>query len=178
MQFRYVTAAKSVGTLLRWRHRFSGRALAVPLLVITGLLTSCTQDWPSFGHDPGHSGLTAETMVGADQAASLGVKWQANTGQAVYASPVVAFNIPLNKQLVHVGNDGGVMSAFDAVTGARVWARQVGARIDSTASVVNGVVYFGSADKRLYAFGRDDGRRSLHVRLGRTDLVITAGGRP
>ncbi len=79
------------------------------------------------------------------------MKWQVNTGDAVYASPVVALNAQLGKRLVYVANNSGVMSAYDAANGNRIWFKQIGPRVNSTATVLNGVVYVGSADKKLYA---------------------------
>ena len=54
------------------------------------------------------------------------------------------------------------MSAYDAATGRRIWFKQAGPRINSTATVVNGIVYVGSADKKLYAFDGATGRGALH----------------
>lgn len=73
-----------------------GRTLAVLGMVVavalpnTGATSAATpDDWPSFGHDPGHSGVSGETTISTANAPSLGVKWQVNTGDAVTASPVV-----------------------------------------------------------------------------------------
>ena len=108
-------------------------------------------DWATFGHDPGHSGVSAETAISRDNAATLGVKWQVNTGEAVVSSPVVAFDATRGRQLVYVGNNAGFLSAYDAATGRRLWSRQLGPRLNSTPAVVGGVVYVGSSDRRLYA---------------------------
>ena len=136
-----------------------GRALALLGMVVAVVLpnggataAATPDDWPSFGHDPGHSGVSGETTISTANAGNLGIKWQVNTGDAVTASPVVAFNAQLGKRVVYVGNNAGVMSAYDAATGRRIWFKQAGPRINSTATVVNGIVYVGSADKKLYAF--------------------------
>jgi outer membrane protein assembly factor BamB len=126
-------------------------ALAVAALTAAGCDPGAAQDWPTFGQDPGHNGVSPDRSIGTANASTLGIKWQVNTGDAVFASPVVAFNPQLKKQLVYVANNSGVMSAYDAATGNRVWFRQIGPRVNSTASVVNGTVYVGSADKKLYA---------------------------
>ena len=57
----------------------------------------------------------------------------------------------------------------------RLWTFDAGAGIESTAAIVNGVVYVGSLDGSLYAIGLDDGetvllRPPLH---GRAHLMRT-----
>jgi outer membrane protein assembly factor BamB len=144
------------GGMGKWSKKAGAWLVAFGLLVALTGGTSASgaatpEDWPTFGHDAGHSGVSGETAISASNAASLGIKWQVNTGEAVSASPVVAFNAVLNKRVVYVGNNAGVLSAYDAVTGKRLWFRQAGPRIVSTASVVNGTVYVGSSAKKLYA---------------------------
>ena len=155
-------------------HHLTRRALVVAFAAWSLLAAGCTFEWPQFGHDPRHSGLTGETRVGADEAANLGLKWQVNTGQPVYASPVVAFNVALGKRLVYVGNDGGIMSAYDAGNGCSgCGGAKPGPYINSTASVVNGIVYFGSSDKKLYAVGRCHRGHSVHVHARVADRLVT-----
>jgi outer membrane protein assembly factor BamB len=48
------------------------------------------------------------------------------------------------------------MYAFDALTGAKLWSSGYGTMlrgIRSSPAVVNGMVYVGSRDGNLYAFG-------------------------
>ena len=139
-------------------------AAAVPALAAQ---PAAGEDWPMFGHDPRHGGVSAETTISRSNAASLGVAWQANTGDAVSASPVVAFDASRGRQVVYVGNSAGVMSAYDAATGRRLWVQPTGGSINSTAAVAGGVVYVGSADRRLYA---------LDAATGQVRCSFAAGG--
>jgi outer membrane protein assembly factor BamB len=115
------------------------------------------EDWPMFHRDPQHTGLSAETALGASNAGSLGIKWQANTGQAAYTSPAVVHNGSLNRRLVYVGNSSGTMTAYDATSGERVWWYKAGAGINSSAAVVANTVYFGASDDYLYAVNATTG---------------------
>jgi outer membrane protein assembly factor BamB len=51
-----------------------------------------------------------------------------------------------------VGGDGGTVSALNAATGAKLWSYATSGAATSPA-VVNGRVYAGSADGKIYAFG-------------------------
>jgi outer membrane protein assembly factor BamB len=116
-------------------------------------------DWPTFHHDPLHTGRSAETVIGAASAASLGLVWQANTGQATNTAPAVVHNPTLGRRLVYQGDTSGVMTAFDAGTGERVWSHRVAGDVNSSPAVAGGVVYFGSDDHRLYAVDATTGAR-------------------
>ena len=78
-------------------------------------------DWPKFHHGPQNAGVSPDTAISSASAPSLGIDWEANTGAAAFGSPAVAWNTQLKRELVYVGNSNGTMSAYDAVTGARVW---------------------------------------------------------
>jgi outer membrane protein assembly factor BamB len=116
-----------------------------------------TEDWPMFHRDPAHTGLSTETALGASNAGSMGIQWQANTGQAAYTSPAVVHNGALNRTLVYVGNSSGTMAAYDATTGERVWWYKAGAGINSSPAVVANTVYFGASDDYLYAVNATTG---------------------
>lgn len=128
-------------------------------------------DWPQLGFDARHSGLTTEALIDDTNAASLGVHWQANTGASSYTSPAVAWVGSLGRRLVFAGNQTGVMGAYDAVTGERVWYRKVPASIQSSATYVGGVIYFGASDEYLYALNAATG--SLICRFF-TDGIISS----
>lgn len=121
--------------------------------------TAFAAPWPMFHRDAVHSGVSPETFVSTTNAAQLGVAWEANTGAAVQASPVVAYVASLGRSLVFVGNQGGKLSAYDAATGVRQWVFSAGAAFQSTAAVVGNVVYVGSSDHLLYALNAATGKK-------------------
>jgi outer membrane protein assembly factor BamB len=135
------------------------------LVALIGLLLGLTAvpasgaSWPMFHRDQTHGGVSPETVVSTANASGLGVAWQANTGAAVQASPVVARVASLNRFLVFVGNLSGKISAFDAVTGVRRWVFSAGANVNSTAAVVGNIVYVGSSDHVLYALNAATGKK-------------------
>ena len=53
-----------------------------------------------FGHDRVHTGVSGETAIGASNAASLRVAWQANTGSGNFASPAVVASPKAGRVLV------------------------------------------------------------------------------
>ena len=124
------------------------------------------EDWPMFHRDPTHSGVSTEAALGAANAGSLGIQWQANTGQAAYTSPAVVHNGSLNRRLVYVGNSSGTMSAYDATSGERVWWYKAGAGINSSAAVVGNTVYFGASDDYLYAVNATTGALTCRFHTG------------
>lgn len=118
--------------------------------------TSVVDDWPMFHHDITHSGVSAETTIGASNAASLGVDWEANTGGSVISSPAVVYNAGLAKRVVYIGNKK-TLSAYDAATGNRLWYYATG-RVTSSPAISGNVVYVGSATHYLYAINATTGK--------------------
>src|SRR5438067_1841559 len=112
-----------------------------------------------FHHDASHSGVSADTTIGASNVASLGIDWVANTGSAAYTSPAVAYNGQLGATLVYVGNQSGTLSAYDASTGDRVWYFKSPSTIQSSPAVSGNVVYVGSSDHNLYALNAATGQK-------------------
>ncbi len=106
-----------------------------------------TDDWPMFGRNKEHHGRSLETVIGAANASSLKLAWRTNTGAAVQSSPVVAFNAVRGQRLVYIGNSVGLVQAFDAITGARVWTYNAGYNVNSTPAVYNGTVYITSESR-------------------------------
>jgi len=113
-------------------------------------------DWPMWHHDQAHSGVSPDTQIGASNVAGLALRWQADIAGS-YTSPVVVYNASLDRTLVYVGNNNGTFSAYDAVTGDRVWYYKVPAPIQSSPAVDGNVVYFGANDHNLYALNATTG---------------------
>jgi outer membrane protein assembly factor BamB len=142
-------------------------ALVSALVLLLGLSTTASADtWPMFHHDHGHSGLSADTAIGAASAHTLGVGWEQNLGDATYASPIVGHVASINRDLVFVGNNAGVMSAYDDHSGARRWWHATGAAINSTAAYASGRLWFGSSDHNLYALNAATGAEACHFDAG------------
>ncbi|HZU67801.1 MAG TPA: PQQ-binding-like beta-propeller repeat protein [Ktedonobacteraceae bacterium] len=74
--------------------------------------------------------------------------WKYSAGE-VLGAPAIANGV------VYFGDDG--MYALDAQTGALIWEFTPGGLVQSTASVVNGVVYFGTRDQDVYALNAQTG---------------------
>ncbi|MCU1427901.1 MAG: WD40-like repeat protein [Actinomycetia bacterium] len=144
---------------------------AVVVACVAVAATACTpDDWPTFGHDVGHSGRTSDTSITSANVAQLGVAWQVNTGDDSYTSPVEGV-APSGRHLVFVGNQLGTLVAYDATTGQRVWSFQASAAIAAAPVIANGVVYAGSFDKTLYALDADFG--TVRCSFTTTGLVLT-----
>jgi outer membrane protein assembly factor BamB len=89
---------------------------------------------------PGASLLTAVNAVNGQQL------WQAPVAGSVYeVTPTPSTNV------VYTGSKTGVLDAWQADTGNHVWSYQAGGSVDSLVWVQDGVAYFGSTNKRIYA---------------------------
>lgn len=84
-------------------------------------------------------------------------KWCVQTGTAIYSSPVVEGN------RVFVGDDAGILTAYNLKTGKKLWAYQSGNRIVGTPAVENGIVVFGSADQYIYGIDAKNGSLKWRV---------------
>lgn len=93
-------------------------------------------------------------------------KWCVQTGTAIYSSPVVEGN------RVFVGDDAGILTAYNLKTGKKLWAYQSGNRIVGTPAAQNGIVVFGSADQYIYGIDAKNG--SLKWRIQAKAPVLGA----
>lgn len=84
-------------------------------------------------------------------------KWCVQTGTAIYSSPVVEGN------RVFVGDDAGILTAYNLKTGKKLWAYQSGNRIVGTPAAQNGIVVFGSADQYIYGIDAKNGSLKWRV---------------
>src|SRR5215472_17823770 len=77
------------------------------------------ETWPMFGQDPLHLGFSPDTAIGASTAPGLTTKWSKRLSSVHnQPSPTVAFNATLKKTLVYEVTYGGVVTAYNASTGA------------------------------------------------------------
>lgn len=78
--------------------------------------------------------------------------WLLQTGVGVYSSPAYS------KGIVYVGDDLGVLSAYDVRDGHRLWQFQTQARIVGTPAADKGVVVVSSADHCIYGLSAKQGK--------------------
>jgi hypothetical protein len=72
--------------------------------------------------------------------------------------------------LVYVGSTDDCVYALNAATGVLVWSYRTGSDVYSSPAVSNGVVYIGSYDHNVYAFGSTASQSSTPV----TTYYVTA----
>ena len=84
-------------------------------------------DWLTFGDSPQRDGENpAETVISPANAGALHQIWSHDLGAGVDNSPVEAAGVRVgsgSQNLVLVGGEHGIFVAFNANTGATVWAR-------------------------------------------------------
>ncbi|UCD00188.1 MAG: PQQ-binding-like beta-propeller repeat protein [Phycisphaerales bacterium] len=103
-------------------------------------------EWPTYRHDPRRSGAT-ESAVSPD----LEIAWRADIGTR--PSGLVA----AGGGVLVAGVDTHSVHALDGHNGKKLWKYTTGARVDSPATVYDGLALFGSADGRVYCLRADDG---------------------
>ena len=119
---------------------------------------AASDDWPMFGHDPLHSGVSPDTAIGASTAPGLARRWSQPLGTASdQPSPAVAYNAALKQTLVYYVTYTGVVSAFSASTGTLVWRRSVAPSVYSSPAVYGNTVYFGDNEGNLEALNAATG---------------------
>ena len=142
-------ATVAVGTVMLGPVSAAGAASHVAATIDT---------WPMFGQDPLHLGLSPDTAIGASAAPGLTLKWSKRLSSVHdQASPAVAFNTTLKKTLVYDAAHGGVVTAYNASTGAQVWRQTVGPNVNSSPAVYRNTVYFGDNEGTLYALNAATG---------------------
>lgn len=78
-------------------------------------------------------------------------QWMVQTGVGIYCSPCV------EKDKVFVGDDMGILTAYALKNGRKLWSFASGKRIVGTPAASEGIVVFGSADRRIYGLNAKDG---------------------
>ena len=74
----------------------------------------------------------------------------------------------------------GHVNALDALSGEEIWNYQTGGAVYSSAAVVDGVMYIGSMDSNVYAFGTSDqiefGDLTTYLIIGIIIIVVVVLG--
>jgi outer membrane protein assembly factor BamB len=111
---------------------------------------SVVDSWPSFRHDPEHTGQSAS--IGPNDDRTL---WTYNTGSywlgGVTSSPAVVDGV------VYVGSKNSKVYALNASTGTPVWTYTTRDGVESSPAVVDGKVFIGSDDSNVYALNASTG---------------------
>ena len=117
--------------------------------------TSETDWWPTFHHDPAHTGYSTSTAPETNN-----VLWSYTTGWRVFSPPAVAGG------RVYVGSWDCNVYCLDADTGSKIWNYTTGAIVDSSPAVVDGRVYVGSYDYNVYCLDTDTGSKVWNYTAG------------
>jgi outer membrane protein assembly factor BamB len=152
----------------RLRYSAAFLATAMASMVLVGSAGSAgaasrtaapSDNWPMFGHDPLHSGISPDTDIGVSTAPSLTQRWSKHLGGSlgVQSSPAVDYNTALKRTLVYDVDHAGVVSAFNASTGKLAWRRSIGAVVYSSPAVYRNTVYFGDNNGQLEALNAATG---------------------
>lgn len=96
------------------------------------------------------------------------VLWKAPLGRSKYLG-FAAPAIDSARRVVYFPSVDGNLYALGVTSGTRLWRRPLGTTSSSPA-VANGVIYVGSDDKHVYAFGRD-GERLWASATAKTEVV-------
>lgn len=126
--------------------------------VTSSRAATASDTWPMFGHDPLHSGISPDTAITSSTAPGMTMRWSRSLASTIdSSSPAVAYNATLKEMIVYDVTYTGVMSAFNASTGALIWQRSVGARVPSSPAVYGNTVYFGDLSGTLEALNAATG---------------------
>jgi outer membrane protein assembly factor BamB len=168
-------------------HR-AARAISTTAFVLAFLLqplaslptaAAATDNWPTYLHDPARTSASSDTTVSAANAATLALKWSAQTGGVIASSASVSGGV------VYVGSWDGYEYALNAVTGAVMWQTFLGittanpicvppqAGVSSAPAITGGVVYLGGGDDYWYALDAATGQVLWKIYIGES---TAAGG--
>jgi outer membrane protein assembly factor BamB len=97
------------------------------------------------------------------------IAWRKNFNRFTAASPTVGDGVVYQPLMNRRGQDrksaAGYMVALDAESGEEKWRFKAGV-VESSPLLVNGVLYFGTFDDRLYALNAETGRARWSFRAG------------
>ena len=114
--------------------------------------------WPQFGFGAAHAGVNPyENTLSTSNVPALGTLWSQYPG-ATGGTPTVSTN------RVFVGTTTGV-AAFNAITGATIWTRNLGANVTASPTVVGTTLYVGDLSGNYYALNATTGATIWKVTL-------------
>jgi outer membrane protein assembly factor BamB len=133
--------------------------------VASGQLAVAGDDWPTYRHDAGRTGVTRATAPGG-----LKPIWQAKVTTRASA-PVIA-----GGKVFVADIDAHAVCAFDAADGKPLWRFTTGGRVDSPPTWHDGMILLGSHDGWAYALRAADGALAWKFRALPDDRMICAYG--
>jgi outer membrane protein assembly factor BamB len=153
-----IPASASPGThTIQATGQTSGLSASASFLVQT--------NWNMFGFDAGHTHFNPyENVINTQNVSSLTQAWKASIGTNTFTSATVT------NGNVYVFSDNKKLNAFNATTGAKLWADSLG-KYNSTYSysspaVSNGIVYAGSTSGKFFALDALNGTGLWSEKLG------------
>src|SRR3954464_5776663 len=103
---------------------------AVMAMALLGLPAAARADWPVYGHDLANTRTTAAEGPARDKLGSLSQAWSFSSETGDFTgTPVVADGVLV------AGDHGGGVYAVDAVTGKKLWWKDLKAEINGTAAI-------------------------------------------
>ncbi len=120
-------------------------------------------DWPTYRCDAARSGFSRQAVPARPRLA-----WRRDLGGRL-SSVVVA-----GGRLFVASMDEHTVHALDAKSGAKLWSRTVGGRVDSPPTVWQGRVLFGSNDGWVYCLRAADGELIWRFRAAPMDQRFVA----
>lgn len=102
------------------------------------------------------TGEGATLQQSFDQPLSADVKPRLNYKEPTSSQGITTAVLPLPDKLLY-GTYSGALVALDPSAAKEIWRFQTGSPVYSTPIVANGIAYFGSADKHVYAVRAQDG---------------------
>ncbi len=128
-------------------------------------------NWPMFRGDLTHTGVSPETGINTTTATTLAPGWSASLGTASFSSPAVVNLKSLGEPVVFAGGSSSV-NAYLASDGTPLWSFPVGNMVNSSPTVLNGVVYFVSTAGTVYALNAKTG--ALHCSFATGQFTETS----
>ncbi len=143
-----------------------GSAYGPPVSASQDFSVSASQDWPTYRHDAGRSGFTAQKLSG-----NLVKKWDVKLGRGISAVTVangLVYLAEVYANRVH---------CLDAGTGSPKWRFTANGPIDSPPTLHKGMAIFGCRDGWVYALRADDGKLAWRFRAAPSERFIAQDGR-
>jgi len=120
----------------------------------SGDRAATADQWPTFRGDNARSGSTPQPL-----SPELHQKWE-----RPLPGPLTAVTVAAGRLFV-AQRDAHTLWALDADDGTALWSYTAGGRVDSPPAIVNGLVYFGSADGWVYCLTAETGTLVWRFRI-------------